>query len=175
MPHSTGKTQVVLSGAQHGGEAGTVYRHQGGPHLLAYALTALKQHCNNTIWFFQVHSMVEKLAQSTDIRAALVVGGLSLQVQASTLKTSPEIVVATPVRVLSLCLQTNLPIKPHILLIIPHCADVAILLQSLCSYAFQQSDLILFISLLCVWHPPSCIVVAHEACHEQLLVTCRAA
>lgn len=41
--------------------------------------------------------MVEKLAQSTDIRAALVVGGLSLQVQASTLKTSPEIVVATPV------------------------------------------------------------------------------
>ena len=42
--------------------------------------------------------MVEKLAQSTDIRAALVVGGLSLQVQASTLKTSPEIVVATPVR-----------------------------------------------------------------------------
>ena len=45
----------------------------------------------------QVHSMVEKLAQSTDIRAALVVGGLSLQVQASTLKTSPEIVVATPV------------------------------------------------------------------------------
>lgn len=46
----------------------------------------------------QVHSMIEKLAQSTDIRAALVVGGLSMQVQASTLKTSPEIVVATPVR-----------------------------------------------------------------------------
>ena len=41
--------------------------------------------------------MIEKLAQSTDIRAALVVGGLSMQVQASTLKTSPEIVVATPV------------------------------------------------------------------------------
>ena len=45
----------------------------------------------------QVHSMTEKLAQSTDIRTALVVGGLSMQVQASTLKTSPEIVVATPV------------------------------------------------------------------------------
>ena len=45
----------------------------------------------------QVHSMIEKLAQSTDIRTALVVGGLSMQVQASTLKTSPEIVVATPV------------------------------------------------------------------------------
>ena len=41
--------------------------------------------------------MVEKLAQSTGVRAALVVGGLSLQVQASTLKTRPEIVVATPV------------------------------------------------------------------------------
>ena len=44
--------------------------------------------------------MIEKLAQSTDIRAALVVGGLSMQVQASTLKTSPEIVVATPVSAL---------------------------------------------------------------------------
>ncbi len=41
--------------------------------------------------------MIEKLAQATDIRGALVVGGLSMQVQASTLKTSPEIVVATPV------------------------------------------------------------------------------
>ncbi len=48
-------------------------------------------------WSGQVHSMIEKLAQATDIRAALVVGGLSMQVQASTLKTSPEIVVATPV------------------------------------------------------------------------------
>lgn len=41
--------------------------------------------------------MTEKLAQCTDVRTALVVGGLSMQVQASTLKTSPEIVVATPV------------------------------------------------------------------------------
>ena len=49
------------------------------------------------VHLLQVHSMIEKLAQSTDIRAALVVGGLSMQVQASTLKTSPEIVVATPV------------------------------------------------------------------------------
>ncbi|KAA6426072.1 MAG: DEAD-box ATP-dependent RNA helicase 28-like [Trebouxia sp. A1-2] len=48
----------------------------------------------------QVHSMIEKLAQATDIRAALVVGGLSMQVQASTLKTSPEIVVATPGRLI---------------------------------------------------------------------------
>ncbi|KAL3161562.1 hypothetical protein ABBQ32_010429 [Trebouxia sp. C0010 RCD-2024] len=48
----------------------------------------------------QVHSMIEKLAQCTDIRTALVVGGLSMQVQASTLKTSPEIVVATPGRLI---------------------------------------------------------------------------
>jgi ATP-dependent RNA helicase DDX27 len=44
--------------------------------------------------------MVTMLAQFTDIRAALVVGGLSMSVQAATLRTSPEIVVATPVRLL---------------------------------------------------------------------------
>lgn len=47
----------------------------------------------------QVHSMVGRLAQYTDIRAALVVGGLSLQAQATALRARPEIVVATPVRV----------------------------------------------------------------------------
>jgi len=31
----------------------------------------------------QVHSMIQKLAQFTDIQAALVVGGLSLQAQAA--------------------------------------------------------------------------------------------
>ena len=41
--------------------------------------------------------MIQKLAQFTDIQAALVVGGLSLQAQAATLRTQPEIVVATPV------------------------------------------------------------------------------
>ena len=42
--------------------------------------------------------MVQKLAQFTDIQAALVVGGLSLQAQAATLRAQPEVVVATPVR-----------------------------------------------------------------------------
>lgn len=42
--------------------------------------------------------MTQKLAQFTDIRAALLVGGLSLQAQAATLRTSPEIIVGTPVR-----------------------------------------------------------------------------
>ncbi len=45
----------------------------------------------------QVHAMLSQLAQFTDIRLALVVGGLSLQSQASALRSNPEIVVATPV------------------------------------------------------------------------------
>ncbi|KAL4427607.1 hypothetical protein ABPG75_001696 [Micractinium tetrahymenae] len=48
----------------------------------------------------QVHSMIQKLAQFTDIRAALVVGGLSLQAQAATLREQPEVVVATPGRMI---------------------------------------------------------------------------
>ncbi len=41
--------------------------------------------------------MITRLGQFTDIRAALVVGGLSLNAQAAELKSYPEIVVATPV------------------------------------------------------------------------------
>lgn len=41
--------------------------------------------------------MITQLAKFTDVRVALVVGGLSLSVQAATLRTSPEVVVATPV------------------------------------------------------------------------------
>ena len=48
----------------------------------------------------QVHSMIERLAQFTDVRAALVVGGLSLNAQAAALRTGPEIVVGTPGRVI---------------------------------------------------------------------------
>ena len=48
----------------------------------------------------QVHSMIQNLAQFTDVRAALVVGGLSSQLQASTLRSNPEVVVATPVSTL---------------------------------------------------------------------------
>ncbi len=46
----------------------------------------------------QVHAMLVKLAQYTDVRVALAVGGLSLASQASALRARPEIVVATPVR-----------------------------------------------------------------------------
>lgn len=45
----------------------------------------------------QVHSMTAKLAQFTDIRVGLVVGGLSVAAQAAALRARPEIVVATPV------------------------------------------------------------------------------
>ncbi len=48
----------------------------------------------------QIHSMVTKLAQFTDVSVALVVGGLSSQVQASVLRRSPEVVVATPGRLI---------------------------------------------------------------------------
>jgi superfamily II DNA/RNA helicase len=47
----------------------------------------------------QVQSMIQKLAQFTDVHVVLVVGGLSLQAQAAALRAEPEIVVATPVRV----------------------------------------------------------------------------
>ncbi|GIL56983.1 hypothetical protein Vafri_12245 [Volvox africanus] len=48
----------------------------------------------------QIHSMIQKLAQFTDITVALIVGGLSLSVQAATLRKLPEVVVATPGRLL---------------------------------------------------------------------------
>jgi len=48
----------------------------------------------------QCHSVVTKLAQYTDIRCCLVVGGLSNQMQQNTLRTVPDIVVATPGRLI---------------------------------------------------------------------------
>ncbi|RZB91444.1 DEAD-box ATP-dependent RNA helicase 28 [Glycine soja] len=48
----------------------------------------------------EVHSMIEKLAQFTDIRCCLVVGGLSTKVQEAALRTMPDIVVATPGRMI---------------------------------------------------------------------------
>lgn len=48
----------------------------------------------------QVHSMIEKLSQFTDIRCCLVVGGLSSKVQEAALRSMPDIVVATPGRII---------------------------------------------------------------------------
>ncbi|XP_071676021.1 DEAD-box ATP-dependent RNA helicase 28 [Lolium perenne] len=48
----------------------------------------------------QVHSMIEKLAQFTDIRCCLIVGGLPTKVQEVALRSNPDIVVATPGRII---------------------------------------------------------------------------
>ncbi len=48
----------------------------------------------------QCHSMTEQLARHTDIRMCLIVGGLSVQVQEAALRQSPDVVVATPGRLI---------------------------------------------------------------------------
>ena len=48
----------------------------------------------------QMHSMIEKLAQFTDVRVAAIVGGLSLKAQETMLRSQPDIVVATPGRLI---------------------------------------------------------------------------
>ena len=59
----------------------------------------LVTHCR-CLFVLQIHSMVQKLAQFTDIDAALIVGGLSLTAQAAALRAGPCIAVATPGRVI---------------------------------------------------------------------------
>ena len=48
----------------------------------------------------QCHSMMQALGEFTDIRAALVVGGLSVNVQETELRTRPDVVVCTPGRMI---------------------------------------------------------------------------
>nr|GEW73366.1 DEAD-box ATP-dependent RNA helicase 28 [Tanacetum cinerariifolium] len=49
----------------------------------------------------QIHSMIGKLAQFiTDIRSCLVLGGLSMKAQEASLRSLPDIVVATPGRMI---------------------------------------------------------------------------
>ncbi|CAL9012925.1 unnamed protein product [Prunus brigantina] len=48
----------------------------------------------------QVLSMIEKLAQFTDIRCCQAVGGLPLKAQEAALRSKPDIVVATPGRII---------------------------------------------------------------------------
>lgn len=48
----------------------------------------------------QIHSMIEKLAQFTDIRCCLIVGGLPTKAQEVALRSMPDIVVATPGRMI---------------------------------------------------------------------------
>lgn len=48
----------------------------------------------------QVHSMAQQLGRYTDARVALAVGGLSVKAQEAALREAPDIVVATPGRML---------------------------------------------------------------------------
>eukprot|EP01116_Phalansterium_solitarium_P012238 TRINITY_DN2833_c0_g1_i1.p1 TRINITY_DN2833_c0_g1~~TRINITY_DN2833_c0_g1_i1.p1 ORF type:complete len:822 (+),score=381.04 TRINITY_DN2833_c0_g1_i1:166-2631(+) len=48
----------------------------------------------------QCHSTIEKLAQHTDITCCLIIGGLSNAVQEAALRKRPDIVVATPGRII---------------------------------------------------------------------------
>jgi len=48
----------------------------------------------------QCYDMTERFAKYTDIRCALVVGGLSMQIQATALRARPDIVIATPGRLI---------------------------------------------------------------------------
>jgi ATP-dependent RNA helicase DDX27 len=55
----------------------------------------------------QIHSMVSKLSMFTDIRCALVVGGLNLRDQEAQMRTRPEIVIATPGRMIDLLMNSR--------------------------------------------------------------------
>ncbi len=50
----------------------------------------------------QCHSMLQQLGQFTDIRSALVVGGLSVNQQEVDLRTRPDVVICTPGRMIDL-------------------------------------------------------------------------
>jgi ATP-dependent RNA helicase DDX27 len=51
--------------------------------------------------------MGRQLARFTDVRFAIVLGGLSLKVQEAELRSRPDIVVATPGRLIDLLRNTH--------------------------------------------------------------------
>ncbi|KAL0325888.1 UNVERIFIED_CONTAM: DEAD-box ATP-dependent RNA helicase 28 [Sesamum radiatum] len=72
-----------------------LYRPKNRPAIRVLILTPTRELA------VQVHSMIGKLAQFiTDIRCCLVVGGLSTKVQEAALRSLPDIVVATPGRMI---------------------------------------------------------------------------
>lgn len=50
----------------------------------------------------QIHAMTGSLGRHTDVRTGMAVGGLSLQVQETAMRTRPDIVVGTPGRLIDL-------------------------------------------------------------------------
>ncbi|KAJ8540900.1 hypothetical protein K7X08_001716 [Anisodus acutangulus] len=72
-----------------------LYRPKNRPAIRVLILTPTRELA------VQVHSMIGKLAQFIpDIRCCLVVGGLSTKVQEAALRSMPDIVVATPGRMI---------------------------------------------------------------------------
>ncbi|GFP95250.1 dead-box ATP-dependent RNA helicase 28 [Phtheirospermum japonicum] len=71
------------------------YRLKNRPAIRVLILTPTRELA------VQIHSMIGKLAQfMTNLRCCLVVGGLSTKVQEAALRTHPDIVVATPGRMI---------------------------------------------------------------------------
>jgi ATP-dependent RNA helicase DDX27 len=72
-----------------------LYRPKNRPAIRVLILTPTRELA------VQVHSMIEKLAQFVkDIRCCLVVGGLSTKIQEAALRSLPDIVIATPGRLI---------------------------------------------------------------------------
>lgn len=55
----------------------------------------------------QCQSVLNKLSRFTDIRSALVVGGLDAEEQQQQLRTNPDIIIATPGRLIDHILNTQ--------------------------------------------------------------------
>lgn len=59
----------------------------------------------------QTYSVVKELSKFTDLRSIVLVGGDGLEEQFSHLATNPDIVVATPGRLVHLCVETGMSLK----------------------------------------------------------------
>ena len=59
----------------------------------------------------QIAAFLKQLGKFTDLRCAVIVGGDSLDMQFDLLASSPDIIVATPGRLLHLCLEMDLDLR----------------------------------------------------------------
>ncbi|XP_074279079.1 DEAD-box ATP-dependent RNA helicase 28 [Silene latifolia] len=71
-----------------------LYRPKRLPAIRVLILTPTRELAS------QIHGMIQNLAQFTDIRCCLIVGGLLSKVQEAALRSMPDIVVATPGRMI---------------------------------------------------------------------------
>lgn len=59
----------------------------------------------------QTYRFVKDLGKFTALRSAVVLGGDSMESQFSTLKSNPDIIVATPGRFLHVCVEMELKLS----------------------------------------------------------------